>query len=119
MTTSIEELKNLRNIIDNINPLYHKEIFNVIKKFNMQYSENKNGIFINMNNLSKDCIAKIYEYLEYIEKQEKTFSDVEKIKKEFKKDFFSKIKDANIKDANIKTEENEKVETDNNVKLAN
>ena len=28
--TTIEELKNLRNIIDNINPLYHKEIFNVI-----------------------------------------------------------------------------------------
>jgi hypothetical protein len=112
MTTSIEELKNLRNIIDNVNPLYHKEIFNVIKKFNMQYSENKNGIFINMNNLSKDCIAKIYEYLEYIEKQEKTFSDVEKIKKEFKKDFFS-----NIKDANINTEEyvNEKVKTDTNI----
>jgi hypothetical protein len=116
--TTIEELKNLRNIIDNINPLYHKEIFNVIKKFNMQYSENKNGIFINMNNLSKDCIEKIYEYLEYIEKQEKTFSDVEKIKKEFKKDFFS-----NIKDENIKTEENinEKVKTDNqtNAKLVN
>ena len=84
----------------------------------MQYSENKNGIFINMNNLSKDCIAKIYEYLEYIKKQEKTFSDVEKIKKEFKKDFFS-----NIKDENIKTKENinEKVKTDNqiNVKLVN
>jgi hypothetical protein len=87
--SSTQELKNLRNIIDNINPLYHREIFNLIKKFDMQYSENKNGIFVNMNNLSKECISKIYEYLEYIEKQEKTFDDVENIKKEFKKDFFS------------------------------
>ena len=89
---SIEELKNLRNVIDNINPLYHDKIFDLIKEYNMIYSKNKNGIFINMNNLSNECIKKIYEYLEYIKKQEKTFSDVEKIKKEFKKDFFSNIK---------------------------
>ena len=89
---SIEELKNLRNVIDNLNPLYHDKIFDLIKENNMLYSENKNGIFINMNNLSKTCIEKIYEYLEYIKKQEKNFSDVEKIKREFKKDFFSNIK---------------------------
>ena len=89
---SIEELKNLRNVIDNINPLYHDKIFDVIKEYNMIYSKNKNGIFVNMNNLSNECIKKIYDYLEYIKKQEKTFSDVEKIKKEFKKDFFSNIK---------------------------
>jgi hypothetical protein len=102
--TSIEELKNLRNIIDNMNPLYHAKIFDLIKEHDMIYSENKNGIFINMNMLSCDCIKKIYEYLDYIEKQEKTFTDVEKIKKEFKKDFFSNIK--NFKNnENIKTVE--------------
>tara|TARA_B100000795_G_scaffold91682_1_gene66931 strand:- start:3770 stop:4072 length:303 start_codon:yes stop_codon:yes gene_type:complete len=92
--SSIEELKNLRNIIDNINPLYHSEIFILIKKYNMTYSENKNGIFINMNKLSKECISEIYKYLEYIKKQEKTFSDVENIKQEFKKDFFTDVNDS-------------------------
>jgi len=113
--TSIQELKNLRNIIDNVNPLYHKEIFNIIKEFNMQYSENKNGIFINMNNIQEECMVKIYSYLEYIKKQEKTFADVENIKKDFKKDFFSnfKKKKDNEKIHNADNTDNDNTDNDN------
>ena len=89
----IDELKNLRNLIDNIDEFHHKKIFEIIKKYNMNYSKNKNGIFINMNNLSKSVLDELNNYLLYINKQEKTFSDIEKIKNEFKKEFFNKIEE--------------------------
>ena len=90
---NIDELKNLRNLIDNIDEFHHKKIFEIIKKYNMNYSKNKNGIFINMNNLSQPVLDELKNYLLYIDKQEKTFSDIENIKNEFKKEFFNKIEE--------------------------
>ena len=90
---NIDELKNLRNLIDNIDEFHHKKIFEIIKKYNMNYSKNKNGIFVNMNNLSQPVLDELKNYLLYINKQEKTFSDIEKIKNEFKKEFFNKIEE--------------------------
>jgi len=88
---NIDELKRLRHIIDNIDECHHKKIFEIIKKYNMNYSKNKNGIFVNMNNLTKSVLNELKTYLLYINKQEETFSDIEKIKTEFKKEFFDKI----------------------------
>tara|TARA_B000000475_G_scaffold214015_1_gene176211 strand:+ start:127 stop:465 length:339 start_codon:yes stop_codon:yes gene_type:complete len=90
---NIDELKSLRNIIDNIDEFHHKKIFEIIKKNNMNYSKNKNGIFVNMNNLSQPVLDELKKYLLYINKQEETFSDIEKIKNEFKKEFFNKIEE--------------------------
>ena len=90
---NIDELKNLRNLIDNIDEFHHKKIFEIIKKYNMNYSKNKNGIFINMNNLSQPVLDELKNYLLYIDKQEKTFSDIENIKNEFKKEFLKKIEE--------------------------
>lgn len=90
---NIDELKSLRHIIDNIDEFHHKKIFEIIKKYNMNYSKNKNGIFVNMNNLSNPVLNELKTYLLYINKQEKTFSDIEKIKNEFKKEFFDKIEE--------------------------
>lgn len=90
---NIDDLKNLRNLIDNIDEFHHKKIFDIIKKHNMNYSKNKNGIFVNMNTLSDDVLKELKEYLKYINKQEETFSDIEKIKNEFKKEFFNKIEE--------------------------
>ena len=88
---NIDELKSLRNIIDNIDEFHHKKIFEISKMYNMNYSRNKNGIFVNMNKLSQPVLDELKTYLLYINKQEKTFSDVEKIKSEFKKEFFDTI----------------------------
>ena len=88
---NIDELKELRQKIDDVDEIHHCKIFDIIKKNNMNYSKNKNGIFINMNQISKKTLNDIEIYLKYINKQEKTFSDVENIKKEFKRDFFDKI----------------------------
>jgi DNA repair ATPase RecN len=87
----IEGLKQLRQKIDNVDEFHHSKIFEIIKKNEVNYSKNKNGIFVNMNKMTEKTLKDIDDYLIYINKQEKTFSDVENIKKEFKRDFFDKI----------------------------
>ena len=52
------------------------------------FLENRNGCFINISNLSPEIQNEITEFLKYINKQEKTLSDVEKIKKNTRKAFF-------------------------------
>ena len=86
------ELKILNKIINKLNPIHHNKIFNIIKDNNITFYENRNGVFVNLNNLPNKVIDKIYKYIDYIKIQEKNISNFENIKNEFKKDFFTDIK---------------------------
>ena len=91
---SIKKLKDLTKRIENISnyEYYHSKILTIIQNNNMVFSENKNGVFINMNNLNDTCLNEIEKYLTYIDNQNKNIENVEKIKNEFKNDFFNKVK---------------------------
>ena len=89
---NIIELKKINNIVSKLNIIHHKKIFDIVRKYNIKFSENRNGVFINLNNLSETLLDKIKKYIEYVNIQEKNFSNFENIKKEFKKDFFTNIK---------------------------
>jgi hypothetical protein len=106
---NIEELKKINNIVNKLNPIHHKKIFGIIKDHNIKFSENRNGVFINLNNLSSNILIKIKKYIEYVKIQEKNFSNFENIKNEFKKDFFT----------NIKKEDKDKNLIDDNNKIVN
>lgn len=88
----INNLKVLNRIISKLEKNHHLKIFNIIKENNIKYSENRNGIFVNLNQVSDNTIEKIKKYIEYIKIQEKNISNFENIKNEFKKDFFTNIK---------------------------
>jgi hypothetical protein len=83
------DLLDLKKKIENIDDIHHKKILEIFLKHNINVSENRNGCFINISNLSQEIQNEIIEFLKYINKQEKTLSDVEKIKKKYKKSFFS------------------------------
>lgn len=82
-------LLELKKRIENIDDIHHKKILEIFLKHNINVSENRNGCFINISNLSPEIQKEINEFLKYINKQEKTLNDVEKIKKKYKKNFFS------------------------------
>lgn len=90
--TEINDLKQLNKIVSKLNKTHHLKIFNIIIKNDIKYSENRNGIFINLNKVSSDTILEIKNYIDYINIQEKNISNFENIKNEFKKDFFTDIK---------------------------
>jgi hypothetical protein len=83
------DLLDLKKRIENIDDIHHKKILEIFLKHNINVSENRNGCFINISNLSQEIQNEIIEFLKYINKQEKTLSDVEKIKKKYKNSFFS------------------------------
>ena len=83
------ELNMLRQKIEKLQSSYHYEIFNLIKKNNIPYNENSNGIFINMININEKCIKEIEQHLKWLTEQTKFLQKDENVKKEYRENFFN------------------------------
>tara|TARA_B110000967_G_C18768580_1_gene501809 strand:+ start:569 stop:781 length:213 start_codon:yes stop_codon:yes gene_type:complete len=59
-------LKNLRDEISELEDFQQIEILKIVDKNDVKYSQNNNGIFLNMKNLDPQCLKEIYEFLEFI-----------------------------------------------------
>jgi hypothetical protein len=82
------ELIVLKDKIENLEAFHHNKILKVLIKNNIKYSENRNGIFVNMNSFNENTVEEIGNTLLYITKQEKNLKDIETIKEEINKDYF-------------------------------
>ena len=57
-------------IYDNIKKIVnHFYIINIIKETNCNYTENKNGFFINLNDIETDSLKKIYNIIQTQDKK--------------------------------------------------
>jgi hypothetical protein len=61
-----KDLKELREIINGLDICEHTEIFKILINNNIKYTENSNGIFVNMNKLNDSCIRDINLFLTFI-----------------------------------------------------
>ena len=78
----------LKEQIENLDVFHHNKILKVLVKNNIKYSENRNGVFVNMNSFDNVTIKEIEKTLLYIKNQEKSLQDIETIKEEINKDYF-------------------------------
>ena len=78
----------LKEQIENLDAFHHNKILKILIKHDITYSENRNGIFVNMNSFDEATVDDINKILLYITKQEKSLQDIETIKKEINKDYF-------------------------------
>ncbi len=78
----------LKEQIENLDAFHHNKILKILIKHDIKYSENRNGIFVNMNSFDEPTVDEINKILLYITKQEKSLQDIETIKKEINKDYF-------------------------------
>tara|TARA_Y100000389_G_C17422526_1_gene497563 strand:+ start:1262 stop:1543 length:282 start_codon:yes stop_codon:yes gene_type:complete len=78
MTTK-EELKQLCEIIDKMDPKEHIEILKIIKKSskNINITENNNGCFINMNTIDEETVKQIEKYVIFFKEKEKELKEQE------------------------------------------
>jgi len=74
---------NKKILVEKINkllPIEQEEIFKIIKRFNIKYTENNNGVFINLsNNIDGQYLEEIENYLNYLEINKTNIKDIEQI----------------------------------------
>lgn len=83
-----------KKIIENIRTLNlfeHQEIFKIIRKDNIKYSENSNGVFVNMNKLSDNTIFEIDKFIIYCNTNKTKFQQENAFRKDLKKFVENKI----------------------------
>lgn len=93
MNSMIMELKRNKIIenIKNLNLFEHQEIFKIIRKDNIKYSENSNGVFVNMNKLSDNTIFEIDRFITYCNTNKSNFQKENAFRTDLKKFVENKI----------------------------
>ena len=77
----MEDLTALRDNIENLEKHQHLHIVKIIQKNNIDFTENRNGIFLNMKDLNKETIKEILQYLKYIAIQQNNLTQMKILKK--------------------------------------
>lgn len=75
-------LEDLKKSIENMNKHKHIEILKILRKYNVQYTENRNGIFFNLSDLLPNVIEELIQFTIYLDKQEEIINSVETKKNE-------------------------------------
>jgi len=88
-----DNLQLLRNQIEKLDKVHHVGILKILKENTVQYSENTNGIFINLTKVNDIIIESIKKYVTYVKLQEIELGDIEDQKKEYKKEFYNDNKE--------------------------
>ena len=89
----MDQLIFLREKIQKLSKFHQIEVFKILKKNKVKYTENRNGIFLNMNELDVSIIGLLNEYLTYVETQQDHLEYIEKKKEEYKLSFFNPNKE--------------------------
>lgn len=72
-----DKIKNLRNTIQSFSKEKQLDVFKLCKSKNIFYSENKNGIFINLTELDAKQLIELDKFVTYINAQEKEIQQME------------------------------------------
>lgn len=87
-TPFTESLKILRDSIEAL-PVFHQtEVLRILYKNHITFSENKNGVFLNLSYVNLDVIHKISEYVTFVQKQESQMCEFEKKKMTLSNQYF-------------------------------
>ena len=81
-------LLKLKTDIESIPRIHHIKILRILLDNKIKFSENRNGIFVNMNEFDQKTIDALHLILLYISEQEKTLNDVEKEKSFYQTNYF-------------------------------
>ena len=79
-SSKIDSLKFLRDKIELLTAFHQIEILRILHTNKVTFSENKNGVFVNLTYVSSDIIDTISEYIVYVYKQESQLNEIEEKK---------------------------------------
>jgi len=79
-SSKIDSLKYLRDKIELLTAFHQIEILRILHTNKVTFSENKNGVFVNLTYVGPDIIDTISEYIIYVYKQESQLNEIEEKK---------------------------------------
>lgn len=81
-------LLKIRDQVEKMEKIHQINILKIFKKYNIDFTENSNGIFVNMTILNTDILEEISSYISYVNLQQKQLNKVEQDKERYKKEFY-------------------------------
>lgn len=95
---STSELNYTRDRIEAMNKFNQIEVLRILNESGtVTLNENKNGIHVNLSELTNELISGLNAYITYVNTQEVTLHRVEQQKESFKNIFFTKDNKENAK----------------------
>lgn len=82
------ELLKVRDDVEKMEKIHQINILKIFKKHNIDFTENSNGIFINMTILNTEILEEITSYISYVNLQQSQLNKVEQDKERYKKEFY-------------------------------
>ena len=82
---SYKDIELLKMKIVNTDTCHHIYILKILKDNNVDFSENKNGCFINMIPIPHDVLEKIEQYVDFLQDKDKNLDMLEKVREDMKK----------------------------------
>lgn len=105
----MNNLIQIKNEIEECSKIHQIEILRILSQDNsITLNENNNGIFVNLTDVNEDIIKKIKEYLQYVKKQKIGLTQLENMKKDLEKNFFTDKKEE-LEQYNIEDNEQKNV----------
>ena len=91
----VDKLKFMRDNIEKLDTNNHIDILRLLVKNDVFINENKNGVFINLTDLSNDIINDIEKYIDYVMEQKIDLDYIEKQKDVLENKYFKDNKELN------------------------
>ena len=66
------DLLKIRDEVEKMEKIHQVNILKIFKKHNIDFTENSNGIFVNMTILNADILEEIKSYISYVKSSTKT-----------------------------------------------
>lgn len=82
------DLLKIRDEVEKMEKIHQVNILKILKKYNIDFTENSNGTFVNMTILNADILEEINSYISYVTLQQKQLNKVEQDKERYKKEFY-------------------------------
>lgn len=83
------ELEKLKSKIEMLSKEHHITILKLLKKTIPDLNENKNGVFINLTDISPVALNELKKYCNYIDTQEVKLDKIENNQKEIENSYFT------------------------------
>ena len=89
-----DRLHNIKEYIECMDKYHQIEILKILtSERGVVINENNNGSFINLSDIENDILAKLEDYIDYVQKQQHQLLTIEQKKTSIENNFFKENKD--------------------------